>query len=72
MINTDSVYTCILGILSGHLIAHGNNNLLTERALGGHIDAELWFALNAINDFLNLINFLILELREYFLDFECS
>jgi len=70
MINANDVHACILSILSSYLIAHGNNDLLMRRALGGHIDVELWFALAAINDFLNLIDFLILKLREHFLDFK--
>jgi len=41
-----------------------------ERALSGHIDAGLWFALTTVNDFLNLIDFLILQLKEHFFDFE--
>ena len=70
MINADDVCACILDVPSGHLIAHGNNDLLMGRTLGGHIDVRLWFALTAINDFLNLIDFLILKLKKHFFDFE--
>ena len=47
-----------------------NSKGLCLQHLGGHIDAGLWFALATINDFLNLIDFLILQLRKHFLDFE--
>jgi len=56
------VRACILDILTGYLLAHRYNNLFAGRALGGHIDSRLGFALAFIDNLLDLINFLILKI----------
>jgi len=41
---------------------HGHNNLFAGRALSGHINLRLGFALTSIDDLLDLVNFLILKI----------
>jgi len=64
------VVDSILDILVGHLLVHGYDNLFARWALSYHIDVRLGLALASINDFLDLINFLILKFQKHFLDFE--
>jgi len=63
---------CILDISAGHLFVHRNDNLFAGRALSSHVDARLrfTFTITAVNDFLDLVNFVILEFGEHFLDFK--
>jgi len=62
------VVDSILNILVGHLLVH-EYELFARWALSCHIDV-IGLALTFINDFLDLINFLILKFQEHFLDFE--
>jgi len=62
--------TSILNILVSCLLVHGYDNLFARWTLSYHIDARLRLALASVNDFLDLIDFLILKFWEYFLDFE--
>ena len=49
--------------------AHGDNNLFSRQSLGCHLDAR--FRLNlAIDDIVDLINFLGIKGWECFLDFQ--
>ena len=64
------MYTCILDIFIGCLLIYGHNDLFTERAPGGHVDARFWFALTSIDNLLNLVDFLILEFWEHLFDLE--
>ena len=62
--------TCIFAIFFYCLIIHGNNDLLTKGTFHSHIDLRFCFVLDAIDNFLNLINFLVLKFWEHLFDFE--
>ena len=51
------------------IIVHKNNNLFPRRALHGHIDFQFKLAF-AIDDILNVFNFLCLEIQEGLFDLE--
>jgi len=60
----------ILNIHVGCFLVHGNNNLFARRALSGHINARLGFALTAVDDFLDLVDFVVLEFWKHLFDLE--
>jgi len=70
LVDTADMVTSILDILVGCLLIHGYDNLFARQALSCHIDARLGLILTSVNDFLNLIDFLILKFQEHFFDFE--
>ena len=70
MVNAADMSACIFNVLTGYLFVHGNNDLFTERALGSHINMRLRFVLTAVDDFMDLINLVVLKFREYLFNLE--
>ena len=70
MVNVVNVRAHILDVHVGCFLVHGNNNLFARRALSGYINMRLGFALATIDDFLDLVDFVVLEFREHLFDLE--
>jgi len=70
MINIDYVHGQILEVTFGYIIVYWDDNLLLQKAPCGHVDVGLWFVIVPVDQFLNLVNLLILKMRKYFFDFQ--
>jgi len=70
MVDAADMRAHILNICEGCFLVHENNNLFVRRALSDHVDVRFGFALTAIDDLLDLINFVVLEFWKYLFDLE--
>ena len=69
-INIDYMHVQIFEKLICCLIVHWNNNLFVGEILCSYIDMWPRFVVVTTDDFLHLINFLVLEVWECFFDFQ--
>ena len=64
------MHTHVFKVPFGDFIVHRYDDLLSERIFCGHVEARFQFAIVPIDDFLDLIDFLVMKMCEHFLDLQ--
>jgi len=60
----------ILEVTFGYIVIYWDDNLFSQRVTCGHVDVGLWFVIVPVDQFLNLVNLLVLKMRKCFFDFQ--